>query len=61
MPKNTAVFDKIQCEDVDISERDIYEDVDLEKIRCIWEEKVTAGAVLPTFPITLSCHNDDNG
>jgi hypothetical protein len=60
MPANTGVFDEIQCEDVNISERDSYEDLDMEMIRNIWAEKIKMGGSLPTFPITPSCHNIDN-
>jgi len=61
MPRITEAFDKIQCEEIDLDHGDLDEDLDMEKIRCIWEEKIKMGGTLPTFPITPSCHNDDNG
>lgn len=60
MPRFTEAFDKIQCEDINISERDSYEEIDLEMIRNIWVEKVRSGGVEPSFPITPSCHIGDN-
>lgn len=61
MPTKVGVFDKIQIEDIDISERDSYEEIDLEMIRNIWEEKVRGGGVEPRFPITPTYQIDDNG
>jgi hypothetical protein len=61
MPRITEAFDKIQCEEIDLDHGDLDEDLDMEKVRNIWEEKIKMGGTLPTFPITLSCHNDDNG
>ena len=59
MPTNVGVFDKIQIEEIDLDHGDLDEDLDMEKVREIWEKKVLGGAALPTFPITPSYQIDD--